>query len=242
MRASETNAPRTGDAPQPSESQKAMQLPSSAKKKRAFDIFFFTAIGLLIGFIFGFSLANRWNKEAMRSGSSMASNVTSQPSAESQLPEGHPPMDPQKQMESVRNQIEQLKQRASQNPKDFEARAQLGNLYYDVGKYDQATEWYRQALQIDPKNPDVRTDLGTAYHFLQQHDKAIEELQKVLAYSPDFPNALRNLGMIKLSGKKDTKGAIEVWERLIATNPTNPQIAQIKEWVKQLKEGKNILQ
>lgn len=209
------------------------------EKKKTFDIFFASAVGLLIGFIFGFSLANHWNKEAMRTTSGAAS---SQPSAEGELPEGHPPVDPQKQMEAVRKQLESLKQRAAKNPKDIEARIQLGNLYYDVNKYDQAIEWYRQALEIDPKNPDVRTDMATAYHLLQQTDKALEEIQKTLSYHPDYPNALRNLGWIRLSGKKDTKGAIQAWERLIATNPDYSQINQIKEWVKQLKEGKNILQ
>ena len=57
--------------------------------------------------------------------------------------------------------LDQLKQ----NPKDFDALAKLGNLYYDGQAYPQAIEYYEKAIGVQPNNADVRTDLGTAYWY-----------------------------------------------------------------------------
>lgn len=191
------------------------------------------ALGLVIGFFGGFFLANYWNMQALRAGQ------PTNPSAV-QLPEGHPAVggqqDPQATMEMVRKRIEELRQAASSDPKNAAARIELGNMYFDVGKYEQAIEWYEQALAVDPSNNNVRTDMATALHYIGQHDKALAELEKVLNSDPYHPQALINLGIVRKQGKNDTKGALEAWEKFIATNPNFPHVAEVKRWVEELRK------
>jgi cytochrome c-type biogenesis protein CcmH/NrfG len=59
----------------------------------------------------------------------------------------------------------ELKTRADRNPNDAETRVQLGNLYFDAERYDEATRWYEQAIKVDPKNVNASTDLGIAYYY-----------------------------------------------------------------------------
>ncbi len=50
-------------------------------------------------------------------------------------------------------------------------------------------------------------------------DGAISQLQQALHYDPKDANSLFNLGMIKLQGKKDSKGALAAWQLLLKSNP-----------------------
>src|SRR6185503_13131567 len=45
-----------------------------------------------------------------------------------------------------------LKASAERSPSDADIRVQLGDLYFDAERYDEATRWYEQALKVDPKN------------------------------------------------------------------------------------------
>jgi len=113
------------------------------------------------------------------------------------------------------------------NPNDFETLVKLGNIYYDNQQYQNATQYYERALKIHPENPDVRTDLGTCYWDLGAADKALAEFNRTLTYRPDYAQTLFNIGIVKLQGKKDAKGAITAWQRLLDTNPNYPQKQQV---------------
>jgi len=121
------------------------------------------------------------------------------------------------------------------NPKDFDTLAKLGNLYYDSQAYPQAIEYYEKALVIQPTNADVRTDLGTSYWYTGNPDKAIANFEKALAVRPNHPGTLFNLGIVKWQGKNDPKGAVVVWEKLLATNPDYPQKDQVQTLIERAK-------
>ena len=121
------------------------------------------------------------------------------------------------------------------SPNDFGALAKLGNLYYDGQAYPQAIEYYEKALSVQPNNADVRTDMGTAYWYTGNPDKAIANFEKALAISPNHPGTLFNLGIVKWQGKKDPKGAIVAWEKLLQTNPDYPQKDQVQMLIERAK-------
>ena len=50
-------------------------------------------------------------------------------------------------------------------------------------------------------------------------DGAISQLQQALHYDPKDANSLFNLGIMKLQGKKDSKGALAAWQLLLKSNP-----------------------
>ncbi len=148
----------------------------------------------------------------------------------SQLPEGHPPVD-------MGNLTAALEQSSQSDPQNADIKTQIGNAYYDAGQYQKAAEAYEQSLKLRPQNPGVETDLATCYHYLGQHDKALEILDKVLKYSPGFAQALFNKGIVLQAGKNDPKGAITAWESLLQFNPNYPQRADIEQKINQLKSA-----
>ena len=111
----------------------------------------------------------------------------------------------------------------------------LGNLYYDGQAYPQAIEYYEKAIGLQPDNADVRTDLGTAYWYTGNADKAIASFEKALTIRPNHAATLFNLGIVRWQGKKDPKGAIVAWEKLLQTNPDYPQKDQVQMLIERAK-------
>ena len=137
--------------------------------------------------------------------------------------------------EMLAKAAEPLLAQLKSNPNDFETLAKLGNLYYDGQAYPQAIEYYERALTVEPDNPDVRTDLGTSYWYTGNADKAIASFEKALAIRPNHPGTLFNLGIVEWQGKKDPKGAVVAWERLLKTNPDYPQKEQVQMLIERAK-------
>jgi tetratricopeptide (TPR) repeat protein len=121
------------------------------------------------------------------------------------------------------------------SPNDFDTLQKLGNLYYDGQAYPQAIAYYEKALAVQPNNPDVRTDLGTAYWYTGNADKAIASFEQALAIRPNHPGTLFNLGIVKWQGKKDPRGAVVAWEKLLQTNPDYPQKDQVQMLIERAK-------
>jgi len=143
--------------------------------------------------------------------------------------------------EMLTKAAEPLLAQLKSNPNDFDTLAKVGNLYYDGQAYPQAIEYYEKALTVQPNNPDVRTDLGTAYWYTGDADKAIASFQKALAIRPNHPGTLFNLGIVMWQGKKDPKGAVVAWEKLLQTNPDYPQKDQVQMLIERAKmHGANV--
>jgi len=112
---------------------------------------------------------------------------------------------------------------AQDQPTDAAPRVQLGNLYFDAERYDEAITWYSQALALSPDDPDVSTDLGVSYYYTNQPDRAIAQLNHSLDVNPQHAKTLLNLGIVRAFGKQDLTGATEVWERLVQLAPDSPE-------------------
>jgi tetratricopeptide (TPR) repeat protein len=197
-------------------------------------LLFALLIGLSIGYLAGFLTAVRI--EPVAGGMIQATPPDGSGGASPQaansgvLPEGHPKIDFQKE-------IDALEPILKNNPKDFAALSQMGNLYYDMGRHNEAVSYYERALAVRPDDIGVRTDMGTSLHYVGQNQRAVKEFEAVLARNSSFPQALHNLGVVK-AGLGDNKGAIQAWENLLATNPDYPAASQVRENIAKLKAGK----
>ena len=123
----------------------------------------------------------------------------------------------------------QLKAAADRNPADAETRVQLGNLYFDAERYDEAVRWYEAALKIDPKNVNASTDLGIAYYYSNQPDRALAQFDKSLELDPKHSKTLLNVGIVRAFGKQDLAGAEKAWERVLEVAPDSPEAAIAKK-------------
>ena len=174
-------------------------------------------VGVIVGFILGFFVAQYVEQNRSAAPSSQA------PAAgqEARMPEGHPPP------ETI-ERLRELQQRAQANPQDPQVRIVLANLYYDMGRFDAAINWYEEVLNLDPSNVSVRTDLGTAYLYTGNPTKAIELYRKSLEIQPDHPQTLQNLGFAYFSSEKFQE-AIQSWQQLLDTHPEYPHVQEIKK-------------
>jgi cytochrome c-type biogenesis protein CcmH/NrfG len=129
----------------------------------------------------------------------------------------HPSLEQIKQMAD--QQAAPLIEKLKSNPKDGALLVQVGAIYHSSHRFKEAADYYSRALEVDPKNVAVRTKLASSLYRSGNVDDAIGELNKALTYQPTDANALFDLGMIKLQGKSDSKGAIAAWQRLLKTNP-----------------------
>jgi tetratricopeptide (TPR) repeat protein len=111
--------------------------------------------------------------------------------------------------------LEQLKS----EPRDAGLLAKLGNIYYDAKQYPQAIDYYERSLKSQPADTAVRTDLGTAFWYNGDADAAIAQFNAALSHDPSKADTLFNLGIVKWQGKKDAKGAVAAWQKLLDANP-----------------------
>jgi tetratricopeptide (TPR) repeat protein len=135
------------------------------------------------------------------------------------------------------SQAAALEQQANANPKDAAVRAQLGNLYFDASKYDDAAKWYGQAFQINPHDADVSTDLGVSYYYTNQTDLALAQFDKSLQIDPKHLKTLLNLGIVRWFGKHDQAGAVQAWERVVALAPTSEEARRAQQGLDGLKNA-----
>ena len=125
--------------------------------------------------------------------------------------------------------VQALRNVVDRDPKNAVARAQLGNLYYDAGRYTDAIKWYGESVALNPKDVGVSTDLGVSYYYNNQPDLAITQLEHSLKVDPAHTKTLLNLGVVRAFGKQDLKGATEVWRRLVEIAPESPEGRQAKQ-------------
>jgi cytochrome c-type biogenesis protein CcmH/NrfG len=121
------------------------------------------------------------------------------------------------------NKAQALRTVAEQNPNDEKTRIDLGNLYFDAERYDDAITWYEAALKINPKDPNVSTDLGVAYYYMNQADRAIKQFEHSLSMDAKHTKTLLNMGIVKAFGKQDLAGATEAWQQVVAVAPNSPE-------------------
>lgn len=121
------------------------------------------------------------------------------------------------------------------DPKNVRAAVELANKLYDAGRYAEAIPFYQQAFALDPKNVNVSTDLGTALFYSGRPDEAVAQLEKSLTIDPAHGQTLFNLGIVRRDGKKDKKGAVEAWERLLQVAPSYPEADRVRTLIAQAK-------
>jgi cytochrome c-type biogenesis protein CcmH/NrfG len=116
-----------------------------------------------------------------------------------------------------------LRTTAEREPRNAQARAQLGNLYFDAERYSEAITWYDEALKIEPDDADVSTDLGVSYYYTNQPDRALQQFDHSLKVNPKHVKTLLNIGVVRAFGKQDLAGAEQAWQQVLQLSPDSPE-------------------
>ncbi|HJZ70553.1 MAG TPA: tetratricopeptide repeat protein [Vicinamibacterales bacterium] len=123
------------------------------------------------------------------------------------------------------NALKNVAEREKSNPTP---RVDLGNLYFDAERYDEAIKWYSDALRLAPDNVDVSTDLGVCYYYSNQPDKALEQFGQSLKIDPKHAKTLLNQGIVLAFGKQDLDGAMRAWQKVMEVAPGSQEAQAAK--------------
>ena len=135
------------------------------------------------------------------------------------------------------SKVTAFKTMADREPANPKPRAELGNLYFDSEKYDDAIKWYGDALKLAPNDVNVSTDLGVSYYYTNQADKALEQFAHSLQLDPKHAKTLLNVGVVKAFGKQDLPGAVEAWEKVVQLAPESPEAQAAKRALDSLRSA-----
>ncbi|HTK29407.1 MAG TPA: tetratricopeptide repeat protein [Vicinamibacterales bacterium] len=134
-------------------------------------------------------------------------------------------------------QVNALSSVAQREPSNAKARVDLGNLYFDAERYDDAIKWYVEALRLNPKDVNVSTDLGVCYYYSNQPDRALAQFDESLKLDPKHAKTLLNVGIVRAFGKQDLDGAVKAWEQVLQVAPGSPEAQAAKRALDSLKSA-----
>lgn len=106
------------------------------------------------------------------------------------------------------------------NEKFASKHEELGDLYLRHQHYDEALEQFRRAFNLSQRKKDMRLHIVDCYFAMNEDSMAIRELNELLKESPRFVPALLRLGRA-FYDQKQIPEAIEQWELVMETEPTN---------------------
>lgn len=163
--------------------------------------------GILVGWMIG--------SQQARPADAAAPAATSAPPSGSGQAQTPPPFD--------ESRAATLRAAADKDKSDAASRVQLGDLYFDAERFQEASRWYEDALAVDPKNVDASTDLGIAYYYTNQADRALAQFERSLAIDPKHTKTLLNMGIVRAYGKQDLEGAAKAWQQVVDLAPDSQE-------------------
>jgi tetratricopeptide (TPR) repeat protein len=109
-----------------------------------------------------------------------------------------------------------------QLPPSAEHHINLGVVYYNQGRLDEAIEEYRKALKISPNFDGAHNNLGIAYFKKGLAREAIREYEKAMRINPYYADGRYNLGVTYFQlGRVDQ--AIKEYKKALEINPYYPE-------------------
>jgi tetratricopeptide (TPR) repeat protein len=106
------------------------------------------------------------------------------------------------------------------------------------GRYDEAIAAYQAVLKRDPENVDALTHFALVVGMGGHLDQALQTIDRALALDPNYPPALLYRGQILYEGKKDTAGALQVWEKLLGVLPPGEDRDRVTKMIAEARVGK----
>ena len=117
-------------------------------------------------------------------------------------------------------QIGELRRQVEANPQDRNALLQLGDLYGQVGMWNEAASFFEQAMVVDPSDRALTVQIGDFHYDRAQWNAAVRWYDRALQLVPDDPNVLTDRGFcLKEMGERER--ALESFARANELDPSH---------------------
>jgi len=136
-------------------------------------------------------------------------------------------------MGGIMRELAALKEQVAKDSTDYPAHMRLGDMYFQIGRFEQALGYYQGAARANASAPEPLNQVMHCAFQLGKFDTALGACDQLLVINPNDTETMYNKGAILAStGKKDEARAI--WESLIKNHPDDPEAAQAEGSLKQL--------
>lgn len=122
------------------------------------------------------------------------------------------PVDPQ--------QVAELTQKISANPKDVKSLVNLGDVYFQAGDYETAATWMTKVVALQPRNTTALLALGAVRFNVGKTAEAERHWRKVAEIDPKNVEAHYDLGFLYLSKNPPDMAKVKSeWNQVVALDP-----------------------
>lgn len=134
------------------------------------------------------------------------------------------------------SEIESLKKRLNENPRDVAALERMGHLALQLQDFESVFELAHRALLIDPKSAESLAHMGMVAFANQDKEKALQQFDLALKADPKLTEALLFKGIVQFQSD-DWKGAKETFERFLKlAKPDDPGRMRVEMFLKTVNE------
>lgn len=169
--------------------------------------------GLILGLAIGFYVANSIN----RSAATQAQIAQNQPNTVSMLEHGAAQNQPSGGMLT---DVQEKLERAKREPNNFAAQMQAGDMYAQIGRFDEAIKFYEAGVKLNPNDLQANLVLANAYFDSKQFETAEKYYTKVLEINPQDVNARTDLATTLVERQNpDYERAIREFQQSLAIDP-----------------------
>ncbi len=180
--------------------------------------------GLLFGILIGYLIAFQIHAPRVRAD---LVAVSSNPSGGASMSAQMDPMG-EDHITQITDHIQHLQEEAAANPQNPGPLMELGSIYLQVFKFQEASEYFEKALAIDPQNLDVRTNLGICWLRLEKSSEARTLFARSVEIDPDHWESWMYLGVIALSRDHDIKTAEHAFDEVNRIHPGLPEMKELR--------------
>lgn len=103
---------------------------------------------------------------------------------------------------------------------------ELGEMYLQHSRFDEAVEQFYRALALSSRKPELSMKVINTYFKMGEDHKGLSELQKLVKEYPGFLSARLRLGRI-LFEQGDVPSAVEHWEAVLLKDPDNVEASRL---------------
>lgn len=130
----------------------------------------------------------------------------------------------------------QIQKILKERPDNAGAYAEVGDIYFDQRKFNDAIVYYKKAIALDQNDIDSYNDLGLAYHYIDRSDEGLKYVEEGIKRSPLYQRIWLTKGFI-LAVRGNIAEARIAWEKVYNMDPNSEIGKSAASFLAQYKEA-----